>query len=258
MSDWLHNLPLAWMALVVFAFTSVVVVAIYGVVAALAVGERSRSFKAVSPSLLPALGSLFAFFVAFTAVQVWSDREHAAATVNREASALRSVVILAAALPGEAATRLPALVGRYIEDAATQEWPMMARGSATMGTIPGPLAEALQLTLRQVPGAQGNETAQRAIVAALENALDARRQRIFISRSEVNVVKWLCLFLQAACALIAIAVVHSGNRLAALLSMGVFATGAAACVLLILAHDRPFTGRVSIGPEPLLQVIPDR
>src|SRR5262249_28230593 len=148
---------------------------------------------------------------------------------------------------------------RYIEDAATQEWPMMARGSATLRVIPpGPLAEALELTLGEVPGAQGHENAQRAIVAALENAFDARRQRILISRSEGNGVNGLCLFLQAAGALVAIALVHSDNRLAALLSMGVFATGAAACVLLILAHDRPFTGEISIGPEPLLQVMPDR
>jgi hypothetical protein len=27
-------------------------------------------------------------------------------------------------------------------------------------------------------------------------------------------------------------------------------------VLLIAAHDRPFTGQISIGPEPLLQIMP--
>jgi hypothetical protein len=38
--------------------------------------------------------------------------------------------------------------------------------------------------------------------------------------------------------------------------MGLFATGVAASVLLIAAHDRPFTGQISIGPEPLLQIMP--
>jgi len=38
--------------------------------------------------------------------------------------------------------------------------------------------------------------------------------------------------------------------------MGLFATGVAA-VLLIAAHDRPFTGQISISPEPLLQIMPD-
>jgi hypothetical protein len=38
--------------------------------------------------------------------------------------------------------------------------------------------------------------------------------------------------------------------------MGLFATGVAASVLLIAAHDRPFTGQISISPEPLLQIMP--
>jgi hypothetical protein len=38
--------------------------------------------------------------------------------------------------------------------------------------------------------------------------------------------------------------------------LGLFATGVAASVLLIAAHDRPFTGQISIGPGPLLQIMP--
>src|SRR6266478_4951273 len=123
MSDWLHNLPVVWMALVVFGVTYLVTAAIYAVVMVLAVGERARSFKAISPGMLPPLGILFGLFVAFTAAQVWSDNDRANAVVDREASALRSVVLLAATFPGEPETRLRALVRRYIEESATQDWP---------------------------------------------------------------------------------------------------------------------------------------
>jgi hypothetical protein len=40
-------------------------------------------------------------------------------------------------------------------------------------------------------------------------------------------------------------------------AIGLFATGVATSVLLITAHDRPFTGEISVGPGPLLQVMPD-
>ena len=63
MSDWLHNLPVVWMALVVFGFTYLVTVAIYVVVRVLAVGERARSFKAVSPGMLPPLGIIFGLLI---------------------------------------------------------------------------------------------------------------------------------------------------------------------------------------------------
>jgi hypothetical protein len=59
MSDWLHNLPVLWMGLVVFGFTYLVTAGIYGAVMLSAVGERARSFKAISPGLLSPLGIIF-------------------------------------------------------------------------------------------------------------------------------------------------------------------------------------------------------
>lgn len=256
MSDWLHNLPVVWMALVVFGFTYLVTAAIHVVVRVLAVGERARSFKAVSPGMLPPLGIIFGLLVGFTAAQVWSDNDRASAAVDREASALRSVVILAAAFPGEPETRLRTLVSSYIAEAAAQEWPMMSHGTITLQIVPHALAEALQQTLALESTGPGQQIAQREITAALESAMDARRQRIRISQSQVNWVKWSSLYLQAACALLAIAMVHSDNRLASAITMGLFATGVAASALLIAAYDRPFIGDISVGPGPLLQVIP--
>src|SRR5262249_23460502 len=84
-----------------------------------------------------------------------------------------------------------------------------------------------------------------------------RRQRILVSQSQVNLVKWSALFLQAICALVTTAVVHSDNRLSSTIALRLFATGVAASMLLILAHDRPFTGEISIKPDPLLQVMPE-
>ena len=134
---------------------------------------------------------------------------------------------------------------------------MMAHRTATLRAIPGVLAEAMQTTLALMPSSEGQKTAQREIATALETALDARRQRIIISQSQVNLLKWSILFMQAVCALVAIAMVHSDNRLASIIAMGIFATGVAASMLLILAHDRPFTGEISIKPDALLQVMPE-
>jgi hypothetical protein len=68
-------------------------------------------------------------------------------------------------------------------------------------------------------------------------------------------VKWLCLFVQAAAALVAIAMTHCDNRMASAISLSLFASGVATSVLLIAAQDRPFTGKISVGPAPLLQVM---
>jgi hypothetical protein len=49
MSDWILNLPVLWMAVVVLGAIYLMTAAIYLVVTALAVAERARAFKAISP-----------------------------------------------------------------------------------------------------------------------------------------------------------------------------------------------------------------
>jgi len=256
MSDWIHGLSLGWMAILIFGGTFLSAAVILLVVHSLAVGDRARAFKAVSPGLLPPLGIMFGLLVAFLAAQAWGDQDRAQTEVNREASALRAVVILSEIFPGEAA-HLRGLIRQHIHEAQTDEWPAMASHRATITIVPASLAQAMKTTLALPVQGEGQAAAQRSIVASLENALDARRQRILISQSGVNPVKWMSLILQAICMLTAIAMVHVDNLTTAAIAMGLFSAAIAVCIVLITAHDRPFVGRNAVQPTVLLQVQPD-
>src|SRR6185437_7673139 len=190
MSDWLINLPVVWMAVVMLLLTYLLTAAIYMIVTRLAVGERARAFKGVSAAILSPLAVLFALLVGFLAAQVWSDADRSRTAVNQEASSLRAVVLLAAAFPGAPETRLRELVRDHIANAVTKEWPAMASHNATLTLTSPPLAEALRTTLALDTKTAGQATAQREIVVALDDALAARRQRIILSQSVVNWVKW--------------------------------------------------------------------
>ena len=189
MGDWLLGLPVVWMGAVILGAVYALTAGIYVVVTKLAVGDRARAFKAISPGILPPLALVVALLVGFLAAQVWNDADRATAAVNREASALRAVVLLAAGFPGEPEARLRLLVRDHIEDTVAREWPAMARHDATLAIAPARLAEALRLALALTPGSEGQSAAQREMIAALQGALDARRQRIILSRSSINWVK---------------------------------------------------------------------
>lgn len=255
--DWLFNLPVRWMAVVILGATWLVTAIIYLAVTRLAVGDRAKAFKAISPGMLPPLSVVFALLVGFLAAQVWSDADRAAAAVNHEASALRATVLLADEFPAESRDRLRQLVRQHIKSATSEEWPAMARRDATITIVPAALADALMLSLSLEPHSAGQQIAQRELVASIQNALDARRQRVVLSGSSVNGVKWWALLAQAALMLLAIAIVHSDNRAANRIILWIFATGAGAAVLLIAAHSRPFTGEISVKPTLLLQVMPE-
>jgi len=255
-SDWLHNLPVGWMAVLFFGCGYLTVAVIYAVVVEFPTSLLVHA-RALAASMLSPLGTLFALFVVFTAAQVWNDNDRASAAVAQEASALRNTLILTTAFPKEPRSGLETLIRSHIEEVATNEWPMMAHQTATLEIAARNLVEALQLTLALTPSNQGQAIAQREMAVALESALDARRQRILVSHSSVSLVKWACVTIEAICVLIAIALSHGDKRAAALVAMGLFATGAAACYLLIGAYDRPFVGQLSIRPDPLLQVMPE-
>jgi hypothetical protein len=257
MSDWLLNLPVVWMGVTILGVIYTVTAALYLIVTALAVGERARTFKAISPGMLPPLAIIFALLLAFLASQVWSDADRASMAVNREASALRAVVLLAAEFPGLPEASLRELIRLYIEDAVTQEWPAMARRNATLTIAPPRLTEALRLILSLDSQSPGQMTAQREMVVSLENALEGRRQRIILSESSINWVKWTVLLVQAGLTLITIALIHSDNRAANRIIMTIFATGVGVAVVLLASHSRPFTGDMSVHPAVLLQVMPE-
>ena len=147
MNDWFHELPVLWMALLVFGITFLLSLGFHAGVAALARSGRAKSFKSVSPGMLPPLGIIFGLFVAFTAAQVWSDNDRASSAVSHEASALRTAFVFAASFPGEPEAKLRDLINTYVHETATVEWPMMAHQAASLNVTPRPLQEALQFAL---------------------------------------------------------------------------------------------------------------
>src|SRR5215510_6637609 len=119
MGNWLLNLPVLWMTVVVLGGVYLFTAALYLLITKLAISDRARAFKAISPGMLPPMAVVFALLVGFLAAQVWSDADRANAAVNREAGALRAVVILAAAFPGDIEIRLRDHVRGHIQDAVS-------------------------------------------------------------------------------------------------------------------------------------------
>jgi hypothetical protein len=189
--NWVHELSVGWLIVVVFAGMSLGTAGIYGAVTRVAVGERARAFKALSPGMLPSMGLVFGLIVGFHVAGLWSELGEARNAVNREASSLRSADLVAgASFPGPTKARIDALIGRHIHDTVAREWPVMARGDATLKVVPAPLADALRVALEIEPHGENEVTAQRELVSSLQGALDARRQLIILSGSTVNWLRW--------------------------------------------------------------------
>jgi hypothetical protein len=256
MVDWIPGLPVVWIAVVVLVGMGLLTLAVYALVMRLAEGERAEALKAVSPGLLPPMGILFALIVGFLAVGVWGSVDRAEEAVTDEASALRSVIILSDEFPPDRRARIRALIRRQIQNAVNDEWPAMEEQRATLTAIPAPLAEALHLTVSFDPRAEGETLSQRELVTSIEDALTARRDRIVLSESSINAVKWVGLLGLATLTLVAIALVHSDNRRTAWIAMSLFAAAVAVVITMLAAEDQPFGGQLGLDPDLLEEVMP--
>ena len=256
MFDWIPNLPVVVIALLALAGMALITLAIYALVMRLAESERAEAVQALSPGMLPPMGILFALIVGFLAVGVWANVDSAEEAVSNEASALRSAAILTDDLPSDVRVRVRADIRRQIENAVNDEWPAMEEQRATLSAVPAPLADALNVALRLDPqsGDVGAET-QRQLVGSVQDALAARRERIFLSQEDINAVKWLGLLSLAALTLVGIGLVHSGNRTTTRLAMGLFAAAVAVVITMLAAENEPFAGQLGINPDLLEQVL---
>ena len=248
MGDWLFALPLLWMTLVIFAAAYLVAAGVYLVVVGLAVNGRAVCSRRFRRKCYHHLASSLACLSVLSPSRpgMTSIRPRLRST---QRPAHRAVVVLDESLPEEQRIHLRTLINRHIDEAVNREWPAMAQHRLTLASPPTALVEALQLTVSLKPQDESQRMAQREIIAALNRALDARRQRITISQSGVGPVQWAAILLLGLCMLIAIAMVHSDNRLTCAIAVTLFATGIALSALLIAAYSRPFTGDISVGPE---------
>jgi hypothetical protein len=254
-TDWLLDLGVVWLALLVAGAATVVTLAVYLGDQALSRSRLGSGLRSMSPGMLPPMGLLFGLLVGFLAADVWDDTGRAQAAVDQEASALRSTMLVSAAFPQSTQAQLRKLIRSQIQYEVQEEWPAMARREVTLAVLPGPLSEALQRTLTITPRSKGQEVAQRELVGSVQRAFDARRDRIILSESGINGLKWAGVITLAVMMLVAIAFVHP-NRVGSLAAMGLFAAAASACFVLLAAQDEPFAGPFRVEPDALVQVMP--
>jgi hypothetical protein len=258
MTDWFYQLPVSWMTVVIFAVTYGVSAGIWLTIRALVARHGAARFSRIAAGILSPLGTTFGFLVGFLAVQVWNDSNRAHEAVLHEAGALRTSVILASNLPTQEQARIDDLITRHIQNCVSREWPAMADQQANLSAMPTALADAIHVALEETPANEAQAIGERELVRSLEDAFEARRERIVISHESINWVKWATLAVQALLLLVTIGMVQCEHPDTGAIAMGIFATAAATSALLIASHARPFTGEISVSPQVLLDVMPTK
>ncbi|ABM35951.1 bestrophin-like domain [Polaromonas naphthalenivorans] len=213
----------------------------------------AQSLHGVAPPFINIIGVLFGLTLAFLANDTWSAHDRATNAVFREADALRSLVTLSAALPGPLQGRVRAAIADYGQ-ASAAEWPLLARRQSS-AQVPDRADALLRLLAGRDVASAAGDTVQALMLRKVSDIRDERDQRIGLSQTHVNPLKWLGMAFLGLVTLLSLAVVHVENQRAALVAMVLFALAAAPTAAIVLVQGNPFEQPASVSPAPIAAAV---
>lgn len=254
--DFLQNLPLAAMFLVALAIGFALCVVILSVVrvAVRMSGLNPVVQLPVRDTIIGAVSTIFALMMAFSAAGIWNDTLLANSAVQREANAIENALALARGLPADLTEKIRDGVVRYSRLVVERDWPAMARRTG----VNSPAYEESDrelIGLINVLAREPERTASLPTIAPLlgqiAEARNARLARLTLANAGVSVAQWLAMVLIASTALTAVALCHNHHFGMQVVAMGLYTLVASSAFFVILAHDRPFVGVISVSPAPI-------
>ena len=208
------------------------------------------SIRGVVPPFINIIGVLFALTLAFLANDTWSAHDRAMNAVYREADSLRSIVALAGKLPEATRTNVRAAVSDYADAAARVEWPLLGKREMSP-----PTTQKLDALLAVIAGDDVAAGAGAGVHALMlkqaTEARDSRDQRIALSKTHVNPLKWLGMAFLGFVTMLSVAAVHADNARAAFVAILLFAASAAPTAAIVLVQGNPFQQPTAVSPAPI-------
>ena len=257
--DFLQNLPLPGLLAATVFLALLLCWVILGVVRLVVMVSGSGSGKSLPIQDMVMVTSLmFALMLSFAAAGIWNDWALARGAVQREALALENVLALADGLSPERAAKVRAGVIAYAKGAAEQEWPAMAEQvdmddplfDVSDRALVGIVAE-----LSREAATPGASAVSMMLLPQVFEARAARLARLTLASAGLSGVQWFVLVTLMASMLVAVALVYNDRAGPQVVAMHLCTLACAAAFFVILAHDRPFVGVISVSPRPLLQLV---
>jgi len=252
---WIESQSPATIALITFGLSYASAAVMFAFSRAVASRRFATALKATTPVMLTPLAVLIGLLIAFVASRIWGNYDRAYALVRDEARAIQLALTLGEKLPPKIPTEMRSAIQHYLQFTIDEDWPAKLQGRAKMlATVPG-LTDAISTVLSFAPTDASQRLAQQRTLIALEQAIDARQNRILLSNASIAPMQWIAIIVLAVLLFLTVAMVHIDQPLAKAMSMFILSTAIAVCFMLLLVNDRPFsTGGFFIGPDVLQQI----
>jgi hypothetical protein len=229
---------------ILFALITVISLSISGVLLVLRRmgGGRWRQQDHINPALFSFFTTLYAFFIGFAMVTLWSAFLTAKADVNREAGSLGIVYRTASNLPGSEAFRQA--VADYVKAVIEVEWAEMEKG--TMSPEASRRFEAIWLRFSEL-AADANKDSE--LYANLTEADRQRASRANILQGNLYQPVWVILVFGFVSVCYGLYFINREPTLVSVIYEFMIIFLVLSCVYFVYDINTPFSGFITVKPE---------
>lgn len=213
-------------------------------------GALLQHCRGVVPPFFGAVAVLFALFLGFLANDVWARYKQASQVVLAERDGLLTLRDLGEA-SGHPDARMDEAIRAYAMAVVEKEWPLMAQQKDAPEA-----AAALDVLLRNATRVNLGALDRNIVDAALK-VRSARADRLALSITFTDEVKWLAVLILAIMTQVAVAVVHLDNWRSQATALTIFSVAAVSTLTLVAVFEGPFEPPFFVGPEPIRKVLTD-
>lgn len=211
--------------------------------------HRLKLHNDVAGPIFGTVGVIYAVLLAFTTVIAWQDFDRAGLNVEREVNYLADLYTDAEVFQEPFRQKARNLLIEYAKTVTEKEWKALSRGQEE------PQARELIRKMWALYGSYSPKTTAEQVffeesVHKLNDMRESRGLRIMESRNGIGAMLWFVLIVGAMITVIFTVFFGSENLWAQVIMSNLLAVLIAFILFTVLAFDYPFTGRVSVSPQP--------
>lgn len=212
--------------------------------------EHLKPHNDVAGFFFGTVGVIYAVLLAFTVIVVWGNFDKAKANVDMEGSCISSLFRNTSQLDRAFANEAFPVIVEYVRATVTYDWEATSRGEIS------PRMFDTQSKLWRLFGSYSPKTKTEEVfftmaVQKLNDLGDVRRMRLLASRAGVNAVLWLVLIIGGIITVVFTFLFESGDLRIRIIMTALLSALISLVLFTILEFNYPFSGRLSISPQPI-------
>lgn len=252
MLDWIYSSPTwLWGTVVVIGLNAAACIGLF-IFHRLVHIEVRRAHNELTGFTLAMISVTYAVLLAFIAIATWESFARSEAIVDREADCVGSIYRDTQGLSPAVGQEIRSDIRQYTDIVVHDEWPVQQ-----MGKVPSqgwePLRRIHKAIVTMRPGNAGEAVLEAELLRTLNMLYTARSSRLSAVQGHIPEVIWWIIFIGAALSVgFTYLFGFHDFRMHLVVTTGV-STSLALVVVLIIALDWPFRGKVSVTPDAFIK-----